>query len=124
MGIDDRPYCRVYLDHRGPTEEIERLVAGLIDARVTFNGVISDKLELLVDHGDSYPPIEERDYSRWINWKYSLEAYPSSDEADEAQFAPPLKDLIEKLHNAGVKAVPACDFEELLAPWNYVNAEN
>jgi hypothetical protein len=124
MSLDNRPCCRVHLDHRGPTEEIERLVARLINARITYAGVNNDQLALLVDHGDNYPPIEQRDYSDWINWKYSLEAYPASDGIDEAQFALPLKDLLEKLHDAGVKAVPDCDFEELLAPWNWTNAAN
>ena len=122
MSLDESLYCRVYLDHRGPTELIERLLADLLNASVTFDGIVTDQLEVIVDHGDSYPPLEERDYSKWINWKYSLEVYARPEEASEAQFASPLREMLEKLHGAGVKAVPACNFEELLAPWNWVNA--
>ncbi|MNY80455.1 hypothetical protein D3C86_2214980 [compost metagenome] len=76
----------------------------------------------MVDHGDSYPPIDQRDYSDWINWKYSLEVVPAQGAADSAAFAEPLKDLLRKLSESGVRGVPACKFEELLAPWNLVNA--
>lgn len=124
MGIDERPYCRVFLDHRGPTEAIEDLVAGFYGVKVTYAGIATEELNILVDHGDSYPPIEERDYSQWINWKHSLEVYPASDGVNEAQVAVPVKSLLEKLHDAGVKAVPACDYEDLLSPWNLVNAQN
>ncbi len=85
---------------------------------------MTDKLKMLVDHGDSYPSIEQRDYSQWINWKYRIDVEPASDDTVEAEFAVPLKDLLEKLHGADVKAVPACQFEELLAPWNWVDARD
>ncbi|WP_447761715.1 hypothetical protein [Sphingopyxis panaciterrae] len=121
---DEPPYCAIYIDHRGPTETIEDLVAGLLGVRATYAGITTDQLNIVVDHGDSYPPIEERDYSRWINWKYRLEVVSTSDDADEATVAEPIKALLEKLNDAGIKAVPACDFEELLSPWNLTNAQN
>jgi hypothetical protein len=121
---DEPPYCAIYIDHRGPTEVIEDLVAELLGVRATYEGITTDQLKIVVDHGDSYPPIEERDYSRWINWKYRLEVVSTSDDADEATVAEPIKALLEKLNDAGVKAVPACDFEELLSPWNLVNAQD
>lgn len=124
MSFDERPYCAIYIDHRGPTEAIEDLVASLLGVRVTYAGIVTEHLEILVDHGDSYPPIDERDYSQWINWKYRLEVEPPSDGIDQATFAAPVKSLLKKLHGAGVKAVPACDFEELLSPWNLINASN
>ena len=83
---------------------------------------MTDQLNVLVDHGDSYPPISERDYSDWINWKYSLEVVPAGDITDNETFAEPVKMLLKKLSERGVRAVPACDFEDLLAPWNWVNA--
>ena len=124
MTLDERPFCEIYIDHRGPTEAIEDLVAGLVGVKATYHGIITDELEIHVDHGDSFPPLDERDYSQWINWKYRLEVTPSSDGVDETTVAEPIKLLLEKLHAAGVKAVPACDFEELLAPWNLTNAQH
>ena len=119
--LDERPYCAIHIDHRGPAEAIERIVAGFYGAKVTFAGIATDQLEILVDHGDSYPPMEQRDYSDWINWKYRLEIQPSSDGVNEAEFAVPVKALLEMLQSNGFQAVPVCDFEELLWPFNKIS---
>jgi hypothetical protein len=119
--LDERPYCAIYIDHRGPTEVIEHIVAGFYGVKVTFAGIVTNQLEILVDHGDSYPPIEQRDYSKWINWKYRLEIQPSSDGVNEAEVAIPVKELLQMLQSVGIQAVPSCDFEELLSPFNWLS---
>lgn len=118
---NDYLFCRVFLDHRGPSNAIDRLIGELTGAPKINGTVVLDGMEITVDHGDNHPPIEERDYSRWINWKYSLEVLFDPDASSE-QFAAALRPLLKKLHDANIKAVPACDFEELLSPWNLTNA--
>ena len=120
--LDSDLFCRIYVDHHGPSEEIARLVSELVGAPVTRGNVVSDELDILIDHGDSYPPISARDYSQWINWKYSLEVHPVREGISAEAHAAPLKDLLQKLSESGVGAVPSCSFEDLLAPWNRVNA--
>jgi hypothetical protein len=124
MSLDDSDlFCRIYIDHQGPSEVILGLVAHLLSTSVTPDGSVrTDSLDVAVDHGDSWPIIEARDHSDWINWKYSLEVVPTLKTGGAEAFAEPLKGLLAGLSDSGVKAVPSCKYEELLAPWNLVNA--
>jgi hypothetical protein len=123
MSIDESPFCRVYLDHRGPAETIEQAVGKLMGLDDPLGHFVDDELDVCVVNDGDWTPIEARDYSNWINWKFHLEVFPARDGVNEAEFAIPVKVLLQKLQSVGIQAVPSCNFEELLSPFNKLSDE-
>ena len=121
---DEGHFCRVTVDHKGPVQIIERLLSEITN--VSFDSLGKLRvfgMRILVDHGDSHPPVETRDYSDWLNWKYSLEVVWTQGTSKET-CAEDIRPLLHRLNNAGVQTVPACDFEDLLGPYQWTSGRD
>ena len=118
MSVGPELYCKVYLNDFG---ELARLRATLIEL---VGGVESGRSikggELVIDLFDhSKIHLASSDEDAFVTWPTYLEIEPDEGTAlSLEEFARRLRQLLKALAHSGVRAVPACHFEELLEDAN------
>ena len=112
-------YCQIYLDCEKSQEELQKLVAHLVDGvpgrwkkevKTTFGDVS------LISNDDYKTPKEKRSKlleDAFLYWRYYLEIEPLPAISRET-YVKKISRVLRGLGRLGIGAVAACDFEEEL----------
>lgn len=107
-------YCKIYLDTTIEIEELYLLINELLSGELEpIRTIKTAWCEIDLRRNCDYDLMcSEENREDFIFWKYYMDIEPTN--ADEKEYIKGISDLIVKLKRKEVKAVPCCDFEDVL----------
>lgn len=106
-------YCKLFLDAEMSRDELGKLVTEFVEGEKDRCLIHSAVLEIFVNDNDFFDnaKIENSD-DGFLYFPYFLDIEPQMDM--EGVYIETIATLITRLWNHNIKAVAACDFEDLL----------
>lgn len=106
-------YTKIFLDTNEGKQNVIDCLAVIINGSVEGASVESNYLDIYVSKNEDFSDSRRHTQDGFLFYKYYLDIEPKAGVKDN-EFISSIANLLEELWKEDIKAVAACDFEDLL----------